>query len=170
MDKKGFIDFLTTKLDYLVENEKNKEITKYTSFIDNFINMGQSEVDAVKSLGDPNDLVTAIYLSHGLDVKKLFGDNYSGKGIKAAFKNFYKTLTGQDRKKSRNALIYMIYLVLLCVIIKVLFIFVRDELSSMFGFINSSKIGDKIYYITFELLYILTAVLIFIKSMKKRFN
>lgn len=170
MDKKGFIDFLTTKLDYLVENEKNKEIAKYTSFIDNFINMGQTELDAVKSLGDPNDLVTAIYLSHGLDVKKIFGDNYSGKGIKAAFSNFYKTLTGQDRKKSRNALIYMIYLILLCVIIKVLFIFVRDELSSVFSFLTSTKVGDKIYYITFEVLYILTAILVFIKSMKKRFN
>lgn len=170
MDKKGFIDFLTTKLDYLVENEKNKEIAKYTSFIDNFINMGQTEVDAVKSLGDPNDLVTAIYLSHGLDVRKLFGDNYSGKGIKAAFANFYKALTGQDRKKSRNALIYMIYLILLCVIVKVLFIFVRDELSSVFSFLTSSKVGDKIYYIFFEVLYIVTAIFIFIKSMKKRFN
>jgi len=170
MDKKGFIDFLTTKLDYLVENEKNKEIVKYTSFIDNFISMGQTEVDAVKSLGNPNDLVTAIYLSHGLDVKKIFGDNYSGKGIKAAFGNFYKTLTGQDRKKSRNALIYMIYLILLCVIIKVLFIFVRDELSSVFSFLTITKVGDKIYYITFEVLYILTAILVFIKSMKKRFN
>jgi len=170
MDKKGFISFLSEKLYFLVENERLKEINKYTSFIDNFISMGQSEEDAVKSLGNPDDLVTAIYLSHGLDVKKLYGDNYTGKGIKAAFKNFYKTLTGQDRKKSRNALIYMLYLIILCLIIKILFIFVRDELSTLFGSLTSSKLGDKIYYITFEVLYIVSAIIIFIKSMKKRFN
>ena len=74
MDKKKFLDLLNNKLYYLVESEREKEINKYSSVIDNYVNMGQSETDAVNSLGNLEDLVLSIYLSHGLDYKKiLFG-------------------------------------------------------------------------------------------------
>ena len=47
MNKKDFLDFLDGKLYYLVDNVKSDEIRKYEQVIDNYVNMGQSETDAV---------------------------------------------------------------------------------------------------------------------------
>ena len=81
MNKREFFNFLNEKLCYLVDNVKTEEIKKYESVIDNYINMGQTEETAISSFGDPEDLVKAIYLSHGLDYKKLSDGKLSGKGI-----------------------------------------------------------------------------------------
>ena len=112
MDKKKFIDTLNRKLDYLVENEKSKEVEKYVSVVDNYINMGQTEEDAISSLGNIDDLVTAIYLSHGLDYKKLYTGKVSGKGFIGSLKNFYNIITNKDRKAAGSALLYFLYLIL----------------------------------------------------------
>lgn len=170
MDKKKFIDTLNRKLDYLVENEKSKEVEKYVSVVDNYINMGQTEEDAISSLGNIDDLVTAIYLSHGLDYKKLYTGKVSGKGFIGSLKNFYNIITNKDRKAAGSALLYFLYLILLIILLKVVFIFVRDIGLQVFDEISSNSIIDRIYSITFNVLYIACAILLFIKLFTKRFK
>ena len=170
MDKLSFINFLEDKLYYLVENIRNEEIEKYSRVIDNYVSMGQSEENAVESFGDPEDLVKAIYLSHGLDYKKLFTAKLSGRGIKNSFKNFFSIITGNDKKKLRNALFNFLYIIVLIILLKIVFIFVRDLGSSMFAdFVSSNKVG-KIYDLSFEILYVLVALIVFIKMFTKRFS
>lgn len=170
MDKKKFLDFLSSKLYYLVDSEKNKEINKYSSVIDNYISMGQSEVDAVSSLGNPEDLVLSIYLSYGLDYKKIYGGKMSGKGFIGALKNFYSLLTNKDKKKAINALLYFIYLVLLVILLKVVFIFVRDIGLQIFDEITTNSVVDRIYSVTFNILYVVCAILLFVKLFIKKFK
>lgn len=170
MNKRAFLDFLSSKLYFLVDNIRDEEISKYESVIDNYTNMGQSEENAVASFGDPVDLVKAIYLSHGLDYKKLFDNKISGKGIKNAFKNFYSILTGNDKKKVKNALFNFLYIILLVILLKIVFIFIRDMGSQFFSDMFSSKTFSKIYDISFEVLYILVAIIVFFKMFTKKFN
>lgn len=170
MNKKDFLSFLDEKLYYLVDNIKNDEIKKYELFIDNYVNMGQSEIDAIASFGDPEDLVKAIYLSHGLDYKKLYDGKLSGKGIKSSFKNFYTIVSGSDKKKMKTAILSLLYIVLLVALLKIVFIFVRDMGNTIFSDMFSSKTFSKIYDLTFEVLYILVAILVFIKMFTKRFG
>lgn len=170
MNKKEFLTVLKNKLVYLVDTAREKEINNYSNLIDNYVNMGQSEEVAIESLGSVEDLVMAIYLSHGLDYKKLYTGKVSGSGIKGAFKNFYLTITGPDKKKAGNAVIYFFYLILLIVLLKVAFIFVRDTGSSIFSEIIKGDLVYKIYVIIFEVLYIISAILLFIKMFTKRFK
>lgn len=170
MDKNKFIETLNLKLDYLVETEKNKEIEKYKSVIDNYVNMGQSEVEAVSSLGSVDDLVSAIYLSHGLDYKKISTGKVTGKGLKIAFKNFYNAVTNKDKKVAGSALLYFLYLILLIILLKVVFIFIRDMGSQVFSDISVNSTVDKIYGIIFNVLYIASAILLFIKLFVKKFK
>ena len=170
MDKSSFLSLLDKKLCYLVEPEKEKEISKYTSVIDNYINMGQSETDAVSSLGDVDALVTAIYLSHGLDYKKLNGSDGAISGDNNPFKNFYKLITSKDKKTAGNALLYFVYLILLVILLKVVFILIRDVSSSVFNDVISSPKFNKIYSLCFDLIYIVCAIILFWKLFKKKFG
>ena len=168
MNKEAFVSFLEDKLFYLVENVRNEEINKYVTVIDNYVNMGQSEENAVATFGNPNDLVKAIYLSHGLDYKKIFGGKVSGKGLKNAFKSFYSMISGNDKKQMKNAIIYFLYINLLVVLLKVVFIFIRDMGSQMFTDLFSNHTFSKIYDISFQVLYIIVAVILFFKMFTKK--
>lgn len=170
MNKKAFLDFMNEKLYYLVDNIRNDEINKYESVIDNYVKMGQSEENAVSSFGDPDDLVKAIYLSHGLDYKKIFSNKASTGGIKGSFKNFYSIVTGNDKKKARNAILSFLYIILLIILLKVVFIFIRDMGSQVFSDLISGKMFSKIYDITFEVLYVIVAIIVFFKMFAKKFN
>lgn len=170
MNKREFIIFLEEKLYYLVDNIKNEEIKKYENVIDSYVMMGQSEENAIASFGDPSDLVKAIYLSHGLDYKKLFGGKLSSKGLKNSFKNFYSIITGNDKKKLKNALLSFLYIILLIILLKVVFIFVRDMGNQFFSDIFGNGLASKIYDISFEVLYILVAIIVFFKMFTKKFS
>lgn len=170
MNKKEFVDFLNNKLYFLVEGAKNKEIKQYEDVIDNYVNMGQTEEASVSSLGDPEDLVKAIYLSHGLDYKKIYNGKTSKNDIKNSFHNFYQILTGNDKKKAKNAILYLVYLILLVILLKVVFIVVRDQGSQFLSELITNNLASKVYYITFEAGYIITALIVFFKSFAKKFK
>ena len=170
MNKEEFITLLEDKLYYLVDNVKKEEISKYEQVIDNYINMGKSEENSVASFGNVADLVKAIYLSHGRDYKKLFNSKLTTKGIKGSFKNFYALVTGNDKKKARNALLSFLYIILLIILLKIVFIFIRDMGSQMFSDLFSNKTISKIYDLSFEVLYVLIAIVVFFKMFTKKFN
>ncbi|MBR5662045.1 MAG: DUF1700 domain-containing protein [Bacilli bacterium] len=170
MNKKDFLDFLNDKLYYLVDNVKSDEIKKYEAVIDNYTNMGQTEEDAISSFGEPDDLVKAIYLSHGLDYKKLSDGKLTGKSIKTSFKNFYTIISGSDKSKMKSAILSLLYIILLVVLLKIVFIFVRDLGNTVFGDMFSNKTFSRVYDLTFEILYVLVAILVFIKMFTKKFG
>lgn len=170
MNKKDFLNTLSDKLYFLVDSEKDKELNKYNVLIDNYVNMGQTEDVVISSLGDINDLVTAIYLSHGLDYKKIYTGRMSFTGIKGSFKNFFGILSGNDKKGARNAILYFLYIILLVIILKIAFIFVRDIITQVFPDITSNKVVDKVYYLFFEITYVIAAIVLFLKLFTKKFS
>ena len=60
MNKKEFIDKLTEKLSNLKLSEREEAISYYSEMIDDFIENGKSEKEAVKELGEINDIVNKI--------------------------------------------------------------------------------------------------------------
>ena len=60
MNKKEFIDKLTEKLSNLKLSEREEAISYYSEMIDDFIENGKSEKEAVKELGGINDIVNKI--------------------------------------------------------------------------------------------------------------
>lgn len=170
MNKEVFLKQLGDKLYFLVDNEKNKEVEKYNALITNYVNMGQTEEDAIKSLGNFDDLVIAIYLSHGLDYKKIASGNTSAKGVKGAFKNFYNQISSKDRKTAFGALLYFLYVIILVILFRIIFIFIRDTGLTLFSDISSNRTLDRIYSLTFDVLYAVCAIILFIKMFTKKFG
>ena len=171
MNKDQFVELLNKKLFYLVDNEREKEVNKYISAIDNYVNMGQDEAFVINNFGNIDDLVTAIYLSHGLDYKKLFDKSYDDSNYdKGAFKNFISLLTSKNNKASRNAIFYVVYIFLLVILLKVFFIFVRDIGSQIFADMFKNKSFDKYYTLGFEIAYYLVAIMVFVFMFKKKFG
>ena len=170
MNKSAFVKYLTDKLYYLVDKEREKEINSYVSVIDNYVSMGQSEEDAIASFGNVDDLVTAIYLSHGLDYKKVYSGKVSGKSLISSFKNFFNEITHKERKVAFNAILYFIYIIFLIILLNIVFIFVRDIGLEVFSDITKYPVVEKIYSVTFNVLYAVCAIILFIKLFTKRFN
>ena len=170
MKREEFSNFLNKKLVYLVDSEKEKEINKYISVIDNYKNMGQTEEEAIATFGDPDDLVRAIYLSHGLDYGKLFGATSTKGNFRTALKNFTNNILGTDKSKAGKSLLYVLYLVVLVILLKVVFIFIRDNAEGIFTSISTSNTFLKVYYIIFEVLYFTTGIFLFKYLFTKRFN
>ena len=57
---------------------------------------------------------------------------------------------------------------LLIILIKIPFIYIRDTISSIFSVLVSNDILYTIWSLTFELLYAITAILIFIRLIKNK--
>ena len=57
---------------------------------------------------------------------------------------------------------------ILIILIKIPFIYVRDIISTIFGVLITNNILGTIWNLAFELLYALTAILIFIKMIKNK--
>ena len=79
-------------------------------------------------------------------------------------------MAGFDKKKARNSILYVLYLLVFVVLLKIAFIFVRDNGANFFGEIFTNSVFDKIYYAFFEVAYYITAVIVFIKMFTKKFN
>ena len=85
-------------------------------------------------------------------------------------KNFGKIIAGYDKKKARSSLLYVLYLVVLVVLLKVVFIFIRDNGYNFFQELFTNNVFSKVYYAFFEVAYYVTAVIVFIKMFTKKFN
>lgn len=60
MSKNDFLRSLDSKLSQLPENERRKHASYYEELIDDMVESGMDEADAVKKLGDPNDIAKEI--------------------------------------------------------------------------------------------------------------
>lgn len=170
MNKKVFLDTLSQKLCYLVDAEKNKELEKYEKVVDNYISLGQSEEEAVSSLGNVEDLIKAIYLSRGLDYSKLGTTKFTGQGFKNATKNFMNVLSGKDKKLIKSSLLYLVYLIILIILLKVIFIYAESVIGNFLSDALANVTFNKMYYLSFDIIYVICAVVIFAKMFTKKFT
>ena len=77
-------------------------------------------------------------------------------------------IKSKDKKILIDLLLFFLYMFVLIILIKIPFIYVRDIISSIFSVIGSNNIIYTIWNLLFELLYAITAILIFIKMIKNK--
>lgn len=149
MNKEKFLKELTYQLRYLNTETKKEELKNYENLNDYNLK--------------PEEEANKIYQKRGLNIKVT---------KKTSFLDSISTIIDIIRTKNKKSVIdvflFFIYMFILIILIKIPFIYVRDTISTIFSVLVTNDILYTIWNLAFELLYALTAILIFIKMIKNK--
>ena len=149
MDKDKFLKELKYQLRYLSKEAMEEELKNYEN-IDNY---------DLK----PEEIANNIYQKRGLNIKVT---------KKTSFLDSVSIIIDAIRKKDKkiitDVILFFLYVFILIILIKIPFIYIRDILSSIFSILTTNDILYTIWNLAFELLYAITAILIFIRFIKNK--
>ena len=145
MKKEEFLKELKYQLRYLNKNIQEEELKSYEN-LENY-NL------------KPEEIANSIYQKRGLTKKTSLFDSIS---------TIIDALKSKNKKILLDLLFFFLYMFILIILIKIPFIYVRDIISTFFNVLVSNDTLYVIWNLTFELLYAITAILIFIKFIKNK--
>ena len=149
MNKEKFLKELKYQLRYLNKETIEEEIKNYENLSDYNIK--------------PEEEANKIYQKRGLNVKVT-----KKTSLFDAVSIIIDAIKCKDKKIITDLIIFFVYIFILIILIKIPFIYIRDTISSIFSVLVSNDILYTIWSLTFELLYAITAILIFIRLIKNK--
>ena len=149
MDKEKFLKELKYQLRYLNKETIEEEIKNYENLSDYNLK--------------PEEEANKIYQKRGLNVKVT-----KKTSLFDAVSIIIDAIKCKDKKIITDLILFFVYIFILIILIKIPFIYIRDTISSIFSVLVSNDILYTIWSLTFELLYAITAILIFIRLMKNK--
>ena len=149
MDKEKFLEELKYQLRYLNNKAKEEELKNYENLQDYNLK--------------PEEEANRIYQKRGLNIKVTKKTSFLD-----AVSTIIDIIKTKNKKSVLDIVLFFIYMFILIILIKIPFIYVRDIISTIFGVVITNNILGTIWNLAFELLYALTAILIFIKMIKNK--
>ena len=149
MDKEKFLKELKYQLRYLNKETIEEEIKNYENLSDYNLK--------------PEEEANKIYQKRGLNVKVT-----KKKSLFDVVFIIIDAIKCKDKKIITDLILFFVYIFILIILIKIPFIYIRDTISSIFSVLVSNDILYTIWSLTFELLYAITAILIFIRLIKNK--
>ena len=149
MDKEKFLKELKYQLRYLNKETIEEEIKNYENLSDYNLK--------------PEEEANKIYQKRGLNIKVTKKTSFLD-----AVSTIIDIIKTKNKKSVLDIVLFFIYMFILIILIKIPFIYVRDIISTIFGVLITNNILGTIWNLAFELLYALTAILIFIKMIKNK--
>ena len=167
MNKQTFLNEVENKLSILSPEDKKIEINKLVEYIENGIAKNISEEEIIKSLGSIDDLVKTIYVQRGIkeeNKKSSLKDNIVaiGSGIKYNF-------LSKDKKIISNTIGNIITIIIVAIILKVPFIFLKTLLLDFLNGASVSMTNQNIISYFFEIGYFAVAITYIYRRFKKCF-
>lgn len=150
MTKEQFLKELEHNLKYLTKKVRIEELKNYQN---------------VTNYNDLNPIIIAneIYQKRGMKITI-----YDKIKFLDAVNILISNLQSKDKDKLKNVLLFFLYMFILVILIKVPFIYVRDIISNIFNDIFKNDNIYTIWALSFELIYAITAIIIFIKMIKNK--
>ena len=149
MDKEKFLKELKYQLRYLNKETIEEELKNYENLSDYNLK--------------PEEEANKIYQKRGLNVKVT-----KKTSLFDAVSIIIDAIKCKDKKIITDLILFFVYIFILIILIKIPFIYIRDTISSIFSVLVSNDILYTIWSLTFELLYAITAILIFIRLIKNK--
>lgn len=149
MDKEKFLKELKYQLRYLNKETIEEEVKNYENLSDYNLK--------------PEEEANKIYQKRGLNVKVT-----KKTSLFDAVSIIIDAIKCKDKKIITDLILFFVYIFILIILIKIPFIYIRDTISSIFSVLVSNDILYTIWSLTFELLYAITAILIFIRLIKNK--
>ncbi len=150
MNKEKFIKELKYQIRYLNKETQEEELKNYEN-LDDYNNL------------KPEEIANSIYQKRGLNIKVAKKTSFLD-----SVSTIIEAIKSKDKKVLINLLLFFLYAFLLIILIKIPFIYVRDTISTIFSVLVTNNIISTIWNLAFELLYAITAILLFIKLIKTK--
>ena len=171
MNKEEFLNKLRKKLDILEDKEIEDIISEYEGYIEEKVSRGLTEEEAVKELGDFNEIVNDLLAAYKVKQKDT---NYIKKFINKISQGLDYILNELSNKSGKDILKFVIEIALIILIIcifKIPFLIVKDLGWNIFTSLSSpiSNIFYGIWSFIIELSYFIMAIVLFIKIIEKRY-
>ena len=147
MDKEKFLKELTYQLRYLNEEAKKEELKNYENLSDYNLK--------------PEEEANKIYQQRGLNIKVTKKTSFLD-----SVATIIDVIKNKNKKQILNILLFFVYMFVLIILIKIPFIYIRDTISTIFNVIITNDTLYTIWNLAFEILYAITAILVFIKMIK----
>lgn len=180
MNKEQFIEKLRKKLRILEKKELEDILEEYEGYIEEKKSTGMSEEEAVKSLGDINeitkDLLEAYKINENYDKKETNNIEKFINGLVEGIENFIDSFQEKTFKDFLKMFIQVLFLCLIIAICKMPFSIIKEIGSSFFLSIDSIAILGvnvfnilaKLFEVIIDLLYAFIAIVFFIKIFKEK--
>ena len=171
MNKQEFLNKLRKKLDVLEESEIDDIISEYEGYIEEKVSRGLTEEEAVKELGDLNEIVSDLLAAYKIKQKD---NNYLNKfmnKVSLGFDNLLNELSNKSGKDILKFVIEICLIIFLILIFKIPFLLIKDLGWNIFSSLASpiSNIFYSIWSFIIELSYFILAIVLFVKIIQKRY-
>lgn len=179
MNKEEFLKKLRKKIDILEESEVEDIIEEYSGFIDEKVNQGFTEEEAVKSMGDINELAGELLSAYKIkntedkngETLNRFIDEFLN-----IIENIINIFANKSLKDIIKFIIEIICIFIIIAICKIPFGFIKfmgseilREFSTIFGTSGVYYFIVNIGNFFLEICYLIFAVILFIKLFQKKF-
>ena len=173
MNKQQFLDKLKSKISILNDEEIEDILNEYAGYIDEKVAEGKTEKEAVKELGNVNEIAADLLDAYKVKTTSQDNENIIERAVNW-LTSFVEMLV--DKIKGQSFTDIIKFLILICMIFliilicKIPFIIVRDAGVGIFR--RLGNIGDFIAYIwttIIEFSYLIIAIIAFVTIVKKEF-
>lgn len=172
MNKEEFIKKLRKKLEILDDNEIEDIVSEYEGYIEEKVNRGLTEEEAVSELGDFNEIVSDLLAAYKVkEPKNTITFNDIINKISKYLDSFMDSISNKSGRDILKLIIEIILILLLIWVCKIPFGIMKDLGWSLFHEL-SYPIGRTFYGIwafLIELCYFILAIVMFIKIIDKRY-
>lgn len=175
MKKEEFIKELKEKLDILEKNEIEDIISEYTGYIEEKIQNGKSEEEAIKDFGDIDELTTELLKAYKINVEKNKPDKNIWSNIVDKFSNWMDNIIEIIEEKNSKDVIKMIFEIAIIILgiclCKIPFHMLEQIGYNVFKtFQNAFGLGlFRIWRFIIEFAYLIFAIVLFAKIFEKRY-
>ncbi len=171
MNKQEFLNKLRKKLEVLEDKEIEDIISEYEGYIEEKVSRGLTEEEAVKELGDFNEIVSDLLAAYKVKQKESNVLNRFINKISSGFDYILNELSNKSGKDILKFVIEICLIIFLIMILKIPFLLIKDLGWHIFNGL-ASPIADIFYGIwsfIVELSYFILAIILFIKIIEKRY-
>lgn len=176
MNKEEFINKLKKKLDILEKSEIDDIVSEYEGYIDEKMSSGMSEKEAVKALGDINEIAKDLLSAYKIkdDYKKENNGINTINNFIDSLMNSVDSFINMFKGKSSKEVVRIFLDILILIIIISIFHFpfeLLEELSYDILMIFGNTIGLSLYKIwefILDLIYFTLAIIFFFKILKEK--
>lgn len=173
MNKEEFLKKLKKKLDILEDKEVLDIVSEYEGYIDEKVASGLTEEEAIKELGDFDEIISDLLAAYKLkdNSKNDSGFNKFVNTVSDGIDNFMGSLDNKSGRDIIKVLIEIIIILFIVCLLKIPFSMIKSLGGSIFDTLPRpfSNLFTGIWYFIIEFSYIVAAIVFFIKTFEKRY-
>lgn len=171
MKKEEFLNKLRKKLSILEDKEIEDIISEYDGFIEEKVKRGITEEEAVKELGDLEEIAQDLLGAYKVKPQETNTLKKFINKVSYMFDVFLKELETKDWKDILRMIIEIGLIIVLILVLKIPFLLLKDLGSSIFSELANplSNIFYGIWSFIIEVSFFLIAIILFIKIIERRY-